>query len=101
MQVPRRTYARRTRQDRRRTAVAVVPLLCRSLGGGLWAAETPLKDQPHLRRPIASAWLVESKLLAVANQRSGSISIVDIENRQVLSEAPVGERLADVAGLPS
>ena len=73
-------------------------LLCLWLGGSLWA-EVPLKDQPHLRRPIAAAWLVESKLLAVANQRSGSISIVDIEKRKVLAEVAVGERLADVAAL--
>ncbi|MCI0361306.1 MAG: hypothetical protein L0211_22720 [Planctomycetaceae bacterium] len=70
-------------------------------GGPLWAAEVPLADQPHLRRPIAAAWLVQSKLLAVANQRSGSISIVDIENGKVLREVLVGERLADVAALPS
>jgi YVTN family beta-propeller protein len=61
--------------------------------------EVPLKDQPHLRRPVAAAWLVENKLLAVANQRSGSISIVDIENRRVLAEVAVGERLVDVAAL--
>lgn len=85
-----------------RPAVALVlPLVCLWLGGPLWGDEVPLKDQPHLRRPIASAWLIEGKLLAVANQRSGSISIVDIEKRKVLKEAPVGERLADVAALPS
>jgi hypothetical protein len=61
----------------------------------------PLKDRPHLRRPVAAAWLVESKFLAIANQRSGSISIVDLEKRKVLREVAVGERLADVAALPS
>ena len=78
----------------------VLAFLCLGLGSAISAADVPLKDQPHLRRPIASAWLVEGKLLAVANQRSGSISIVDIEKRKVLKEAPVGERLADVASLP-
>ena len=34
------------------------------------AADPPLKDQPHLRRPVASAWIEPGKLLAVAN-RSG------------------------------
>jgi mono/diheme cytochrome c family protein len=71
------------------------------LGGTLWAAEVPLKDQPHLRRPIAAAWLDENRILAVANQKSGSISIVDIEKRKVLGEFAVGERLADVASLPA
>jgi hypothetical protein len=61
----------------------------------------PLKDQPHLRRPVAAAWLAPGKLLAVANQRSGSVSIVDPEKRKVLTEAAVGERLADVDALPA
>src|SRR5262245_29186830 len=70
------------------------------LDAGL-AADSPLKDQPHLRRPVAAAWLAEGKLLAVANQRSGSISVVDIAKRRVLDEVAIGERLADVADLPS
>jgi len=48
-------------------ATAVLALLCLWLGGTLWAAEVPLKDQPHLRRPVAAAWLDLGKLLAVAN----------------------------------
>ena len=85
----------------RRTTASFLPLFCFCLGNLLWAAEVPLKDQPHLRRPVAGAWLVESKLLAVANQRSGSLSIVDIKKCMVLAEVVVGERLADVAALPS
>jgi mono/diheme cytochrome c family protein len=65
------------------------------------AADLPLKDQPHLRRPIASAWVEHGKLLAVANQRSGSISILDVPQRKVLDEIAVGERLADIAAHPS
>lgn len=80
--------------------LTVLTFLCLGLGGAILAADVPLKDQPHLRRPIASAWLDEGKLLAVANQRSGSVSIVDLEKRKVLTEAPAGERLADVASLP-
>jgi hypothetical protein len=68
-------------------------------GDALGATEVPLKDQPHLRRPVAAAWLTEHKLLAVANQRSGSISIVDLEKHKVLAEVAVGERLRDVATL--
>jgi cytochrome c peroxidase len=68
---------------------------------GLPAADLPLKDQPHLRRPVAAAWIEPGKLLAVANQRSGSVSIVDMAKRKVLDEFVVGERLADVAALSS
>ncbi len=82
-------------------AAVVFSLLCLGLGGTLWAREVPLKDQPHLRRPVAAAWLSEGRLLAVANQRSGSLSIVDIEKHKVLTEVAVGERLADVAALPA
>ena len=96
-----RTFAQGAPTGSRRTAAAVLSLICLWLGDALWAAEAPLKDQPHLRRPVAAAWLLESKLLAVANQRSGSISIVDIAKRKVLREVPVGDRLADVADLPS
>ena len=74
-------------------------LVCLCSYGSICAAEVPLKDRPHLRRPIAAAWLAPGKLLAVANQRSGSISIVDIEKHKVLAEVAVGERLADVAAL--
>jgi len=84
---------------RQATAAAVLALVCLWFGGTLWAAEAPLKNQPHLRRPVAAAWLDLGKLLAVANQRSGSISIVDIEKHKVLAEVAVGERLADVAAL--
>src|SRR6185436_10085594 len=98
MRLPaRRTFARSSRH----TAGLVLSLIGLCSGGAIWGAEVPLKDQPHLRRPIAAAWLVKSKLLAVANQRSGSISIVNLEKRKVLKEAPVGERLADVAELSS
>jgi len=86
-----------TRRSSWLATAAALSLLCLFIGSALWAAEVPLKDQPHLRRPIAAAWLAESKLLAVANQRSGSISIVDLEKHKVLTEVAVGERLADVA----
>src|SRR5262245_16548167 len=80
-------------------SASVLSLVCLCFGDTLWAADAPLKDQLHLRRPIAAAWLDPGKLLAVANQRSGSISIVDIEKHKVLAEVAVGLQLADVAAL--
>src|SRR5262245_56226512 len=85
----------------RRSSAGPLSLLIFGLFGAELAADPPLKDQPHLRRPVAAAWLEEGKLLAVANQHSGSISIVDIAKRKVLDEVAIGERLADVADLPS
>jgi cytochrome c peroxidase len=63
------------------------------------SADLPLKDQPHLRRPVAAAWIEKDKLLAVAN-RCGSISVVDVRNREVLDEIVVGKRLADLVTDP-
>jgi cytochrome c peroxidase len=63
------------------------------------AADVPLKDQPHLRRPVASAWIEEGKLLAVAN-RCGSVSIVDVPSQKAIEEIQIGERLADIAAHP-
>lgn len=82
------------------TALAALLLAGSCVGNHAFAERVTLKDKPHLRRPVAGAWIVEAKLLAIANQRSGSISIVDIRERKVLKEVAVGERLADVAALP-
>jgi hypothetical protein len=64
------------------------------------AADLPLKDRRHLRRPVAAAWIEPDRLLAVANQQSGSISIVDFPKRKVLDEIAIGERLSDMAADP-
>jgi len=68
------------------------------------AKEPPLpaeKPSPKLteqfRKPIALAWVETSKTVAVANGRSGTISIVDVPARRVVSETKVAERLADLA----
>ncbi len=70
-------------------------------------AHLPLQDRPHLRRPVAAAWIEQDKLIAVANQESGSISIVELSTGwhqfligSVLEEIAVGERLADIAADP-
>lgn len=51
----------------------------------------------QFRRPIALAWVEMGRQVAVANGRSGSISIVDVRSRQVVGETRVAERLADLA----
>jgi hypothetical protein len=61
----------------------------------------PQKDRPLLRRPIAAAWIETGKLLAIANQQSGSLSIVDFPKHQVIDEIVIGQRLADLVAHPS
>jgi mono/diheme cytochrome c family protein len=62
-----------------------------------FAADLPPKDQSHLRRSIAAEWIEPKKLLAIANQKSASISIVDIPTRKVTDEIVIGQRLTDLA----
>lgn len=61
----------------------------------------PPKLAEQFRKPIALAWVEPSKLVAVANGRSGTISIVDVPARRVVSETKVAERLADLAESPN
>ncbi len=50
-----------------------------------------------LRRPIALAQSKDGHWLFVANQRSGSISVIDLANMRVEAEMVVCRKLADLA----
>jgi YVTN family beta-propeller protein len=54
----------------------------------------------QLRQPVALALADDGKPLFAANQRSGSISIIDPPSRRVTAEIPVGRRLSDLAVAP-
>ncbi len=54
----------------------------------------------RLRQPVALVCIEGGKTLLVANQRSGSVSIVDIMARRITAECEVGHGLADIAMLP-
>ncbi len=54
----------------------------------------------HLRRPVAAAFLPDGRTLCLANQRSGTISLVDLAASRVLDEFPAGQRLTGLAVLP-
>lgn len=53
-----------------------------------------------LRRPAAIVLDESGSCLFAANRRSGTVSVVDCERREVVEELAVGERLADLALLP-
>jgi DNA-binding beta-propeller fold protein YncE/mono/diheme cytochrome c family protein len=53
-----------------------------------------------IRRPVAAAFLADGRTLCVANQRSGSISLVDIRQAQLREEFVVGQHLTSLAVLP-
>jgi YVTN family beta-propeller protein len=56
--------------------------------------------RPALRRPVALAVADGGKWLCVANQRSGSISVIDTAARKVTAEVVAGRRLSDLTATP-
>ena len=58
------------------------------------AAEESLAVQ--FRRPVAIAVSHGGTRLAIANQRSGTISLVDPQKKRVVLEAAIGKRLSDL-----
>ena len=81
---------------------------CRRLRGVLTAClvladqrpQVPTPRTEQLRRPIAAAFLNEGTAVCVANQRSGSVWLVDVRQSHVYSELALGGRLTDLAVLP-
>jgi cytochrome c peroxidase len=60
----------------------------------------PLAKQARLRRPVAAAFLDNGRMLCIANQRSGTLSLLDLRPGSVVEEVAVGERPAGLAVLP-
>lgn len=56
--------------------------------------------QSRLRAPIALALADDGKLLLAANQRSGTVSLVDLATRHVVGETSIGKQLSDLVSLP-
>src|SRR5262245_31044159 len=84
-------------------------LLLAGLLGGPALGITPRADDPPAgkvglrpaqRRPVALAVADGGKWLFVANQRSGSVSVIDTAARRVTAEVAVGRRLSDLAATP-
>lgn len=60
----------------------------------------PHRPATQLRRPVAAAFLRDGQTLCVANQRSGTLSLVDVPQGQLLGETAIGKHLNDLAVLP-
>jgi YVTN family beta-propeller protein len=72
--------------------------------GGLWTSQADERApkgvlQPLLRRPGALV-AAEDKWLFTANQRSGTLSTIDLTTHRLVGEVPVGRKLADLAATP-
>lgn len=62
--------------------------------------ERPTHAHAHLRRPVAAGLLEGGRLIATANQRSGSVSLIDLKAGKAVAELPVGKSLSSLAVLP-
>ena len=54
------------------------------------------REAVQFRRPVALVFLNDENRLVIANQRSGSISLVDPQQKKVVLETAIGKRLSDV-----
>ena len=78
-------------------SVIMFAVLCGlATGQSAWGGD--MRQKALLRRPVAL--VTADDWLFVANQRSGSISVVDPARRAVIREIKVGSRLADLAVTP-
>jgi YVTN family beta-propeller protein len=90
--------------DRGRVAGFWAVAVC-VLASGSWLtvagqpAPPSLSQAVRFRRPVAAAFLGDDTL-CVANQRSGSVSLVDVHEGRVRDEVAVGRRPAGLAVLP-
>jgi YVTN family beta-propeller protein len=93
-----------TRACAGRLARAAALLGSLALGGLLVsAAPTPPRSAdvgPRLRRPVALVLADDGRRLFVANERSGSVSVVDTAALRPVAEAAVGKQLLDLAATP-
>jgi YVTN family beta-propeller protein len=63
-------------------------------------ADTAGDPKPQLRRPVALVLADKDQRLFVANQRSGSVTVIDTASLRPVAEAAVGRRLADLTAAP-
>jgi YVTN family beta-propeller protein len=64
------------------------------------ADEKAPEPRSGLRRPVALALADKGKWLFVANQRSGTVSVIDTVALKVVDEVTVGRKLSDLAVTP-
>src|SRR5262249_608754 len=63
-------------------------------------SQNPTSLATQLRRPVAAAYLDDGTTLCVANQRSGTLSLIDLPHASVREESTVGKHLTGLAVLP-
>lgn len=67
---------------------------------GSLGQESSSVPSAQFRRPVAAVLLADGQTLCVANQRSGTLALVDLSRGEVRDEVKVADHLADLAALP-
>ena len=62
------------------------------------AGQPATESEPKLRRPMAIA--TQGDFAFLANRESGSVSVLQISGRSLVSDLPVGHHLSDIVGCP-
>jgi YVTN family beta-propeller protein len=78
----------------------LVQLVAVLTGLSAWGLGREPEGTPRVRRPVAVVLAEKGRWLFTANQRSGSISVLDTSTGKVTAEYTVGRRLADLAISP-
>src|SRR5262249_20380687 len=98
--LPKRPPMHVGRSVRLPVSLAIVACLAAALPWVTHGAAPPGDPSlARLRRPVDAAFLPDGTL-CVANQRTGTLSLVDLPGRRVVAEVAVGGRLAALAPLP-
>jgi DNA-binding beta-propeller fold protein YncE/cytochrome c553 len=54
----------------------------------------------RLRYPVALAFADHGNLVLTANERSGTVSLIDMTTRRIVAEQAIGSRLSDLVAVP-
>jgi cytochrome c peroxidase len=65
------------------------------------AGDAAVRREAKLRYPVALALADDGRLLLAANQRSGSVSLIDLTRGSVAAEVPIGQSLTDLVAVPN
>ncbi len=80
---------------------AILATFCVAAGAFAFAlAREKPSSSATLRHPVALALTADGRWLFTANERGGSVSIVNAQTHELVSELPVGKKLADLALTP-
>ncbi len=83
-----------------RTPVVLLALVLAASASWVAVAEPGAPPATRLRHPVGAALLADGHTLCVANQRGGSVSLVDLSGPRVVGEVEVGRHLSGIASLP-